>query len=71
VLAAGAPDWVFERQSEEPFAAASPFPLNHLIECLENNRQPAATIEDARKSLVVALAAYESARQGGPVHLSW
>ncbi len=27
VLAAGASDWVFERQSEEPFAPPSPFPL--------------------------------------------
>jgi len=43
----------------------------HLIDCLENNRQPAATIQEARRSLVVAMAAYESAREGRPVHLSW
>lgn len=71
VLAAGAPDWVFERQSEEPFAPAAPFPLAHLIDCLDNDRQPAATIDDARRSFVVALAAYESAREGRPVTLSW
>ena len=34
-------------------------------------RPPAATIQDARRSLVVALAAYESAREGRTVHLSW
>jgi predicted dehydrogenase len=71
VLAAGAPDWIFERQSEEPFVPPSPFPLTHLIDCLEHDRQPAATIQEARRSLVVALAAYESARQGRAVHLSW
>jgi predicted dehydrogenase len=71
VLAAGAPDWVFERQSEAPFVPPSPFPLTHLIDCLESNRQPAATIQEARRSLVVAMAAYESARQSRPVHLSW
>ena len=52
VLAAGADDWVFERQSEPPFGPPSPFPLNHLIECLDNNQTPAATIQDARRSLL-------------------
>jgi len=70
VLAAGARDWVFERQSEEPFAPASPVPLNHLIECLENGTKPVATIRHARRSLAVAMAAYESAREGRPVRLS-
>ena len=40
VLAAGAADWVFERQSEPPFNPPSPFPLPHLIECLENDSRP-------------------------------
>ena len=71
VLAAGANDWVFERQSEEPFAPPAPFPLSHLIDCLESNQQPVATIQDARRSFVVAMAAYESARKDGPVHLNW
>jgi predicted dehydrogenase len=71
VLEAGAADWVFERQSEDPFTPPSPFPLTHLIDCLENNRQTPATIQEARRSLVVALAAYESAKQGRPVHLTW
>ena len=70
VLAAGASDWVFERQSERPFAPAAPFPLNHLIECLENNTQPIATIEDARASFAAAMAAYESARLRRPVRVS-
>jgi predicted dehydrogenase len=67
VLAAGAEDWVFERQSEESFAPASPFPLNHLIDCLETKRPLIATIHDARKSFVVAMAAYEAARLGRSV----
>jgi len=71
VLAAGAPDWLFERQSDEPFVPQAPFPLTHLIDCLENNRQPAAIMADARRTLIVALAAYESAREGRPVLLSW
>jgi predicted dehydrogenase len=71
VLAAGANDWVFERQSEPPsFAPPTPFPLYHLIDCLENNKPPVATIRDARRSLRVALAAYESAKQGSPVRLT-
>jgi len=69
VLAAGAADWVFERQTEPPFRPAPPSPLNHLIDCLDHNRTPAATIRDARRSLVVALAAYESAREGRAVRL--
>jgi predicted dehydrogenase len=70
VLAAGASDWVFERQSEPPFTPPSPFPLSHLIECLENNQRPAATIQDARSSFVAAMAAYESAREGRAVRLA-
>jgi predicted dehydrogenase len=70
VLAAGAPEWVFERTSSVPFAPAAPFPLNHLIDCLEEGRQPVATIEDARRSFIVAMRAYESAREGRPVKIS-
>ncbi len=71
VLAAGARDWVFERQADDPLAASVPVPLDHLIDCLENQRQPMATIQDARKSLIVALAAYESARERRPIRLFW
>jgi hypothetical protein len=51
VLAAGAAECVFERQSAEPFAPSSPTPLAHLIDCVEHSRQPVATIQDARQSL--------------------
>jgi predicted dehydrogenase len=71
VLAAGASDWVFERQAEEPYASAAPMALAHLIECLEHDRSPAATIQDARQAFIVAMAAYESARAGRPVRLTW
>jgi predicted dehydrogenase len=70
VLAAGARDWVFERQTEEPFAPAAPLPLAHLIECVERRTQPAATIRDARTSLAVAFAAYQSARERRRVSMS-
>jgi len=69
VLPAGASEWVFERQSAEPFAPSSPTPLVHLIDCIENNRRPVATIQDARLSFIVAMAAYQSAREGRPVRL--
>jgi len=71
VLAAGASDWIFERQSEQPFVPPAPVPLAHLVECLEGRRQPVATIQEARRTLVAALAAYQSAREGRSVHLSW
>ena len=71
VLAAGAADWVYERQSEQPYAPAAPFPLAHLIECLEQKRQPVASIEDARRSFVIAMAAYDSARERRPIALTW
>jgi predicted dehydrogenase len=70
VLAAGAHDWVFERQSDAPFGPPSPFPLDHLVDCLETGRQPAVTIHEARESLVAALAAYESARAGRPQRIA-
>ena len=38
VLAAGAPDWVFERQPDGFFTPGVPFPLTHLIDALEANR---------------------------------
>jgi predicted dehydrogenase len=69
VLAAGAADWVFERQSEAPYAPAVPFPLGHLVDCLESGQPTVAGIRDARDSFVVAMAAYEAAREDRPVYL--
>lgn len=70
VLKAGAADWVYERHGEPMLAPAVPFPLDHLVTCLDTGRSPVATIRDARASLAMALAAYESARQGLPVRLA-
>jgi predicted dehydrogenase len=67
VLAAGARDWIFERQSEEPFAAPAPSPLDHLIDCVETKSAPIADVEDARRSFIVAMAAYDAAKQRRPV----
>lgn len=70
VLAAGAANWVFEREAGEPFGPSVPFPLDYLIACIEGDRQPATSIREARASFCVALAAYESAREGRPVSLA-
>ena len=70
VLATGADHWVFEREAAELMSVAAPFPLNHLIECVENNTPSPASIEDARASLQVALAAYEAAREGRAIRLT-
>jgi predicted dehydrogenase len=73
VLAAGANDWVFERQPDARFAATSPLVLDHLIDCLEDRATPIATIRDARASFEAAMAVYESARslaaRKGPPHV--
>jgi predicted dehydrogenase len=67
VLAAGAADWVFERQPEDRFSATSPLVLNHLIDCLDHKREPDVTIHEARSAFRVAMAAYKSARVGRAV----
>jgi predicted dehydrogenase len=67
VLAAGAEDWVFERQSEVPFAPPMPSPLGHLIDCLETGTPPVGSIRDARNAFAVAMAAYQSARERRPI----
>ena len=69
VLAAGAENWVFERQAGAFFGPPSPGPIAHLIDCLENNQQPISTIHDAYHSFAASLAAYESVRRGRPVRL--
>src|SRR4030095_16050639 len=69
VLAAGGADRIFARQPQEAFASGSPSPLAHLVDCLETGRRPVATIQDARKTLIVALEAYQWARHGRAVRL--
>jgi predicted dehydrogenase len=71
VLAAGAQGWVHESPFEEPYGPSVPPLLDHLIDCLESGRAPVASIQQARRSFVVAMAAYESARTGLPVTLTW
>lgn len=62
VLAAGAKDWVFERQTD-----LGPSPFDHLVDCLEKGVQTIGTIQDAYASFLPAMAAYESARRGQKV----
>jgi predicted dehydrogenase len=64
LLAAGAADWTFERQME-----TGPTPLDHLLDCLESGRPTMATIEDARRAFVAAMAAYDAARLGRAIDL--
>ena len=71
VLAAGADNWVFERQEGERYTPPPTGAFGHLVDCVEADREPSVTVEDAREAFVVALAAYESAREGKPVRLSW
>jgi predicted dehydrogenase len=71
ILAAGAPGWVREMPSEELFGPPVPQPLDHLIDCLESGRDPVPSIQEARRSFFVALAAYDSAWKQRPVTLSW
>jgi predicted dehydrogenase len=70
LLAAGAEHWTYEVQGEAPFAPPSPFPLNHLIDCLDGRATLVGTIHDARRALVAAMAAYESAKTGQAVRLT-
>ena len=70
VLASGASNWIFERQAADLFAPGVPMPLDHLIDCLENDRQPIATIQEARKAFIAAMAAYDSVREGRPIMLT-
>lgn len=67
VLAKDAPGWVFERQVGDLYGPPSPGFLPYLLDCIEQNKKPAGTIEDAYQAFVVAMAAYESARKQAPV----
>jgi predicted dehydrogenase len=70
ILAAGAADWIFERTPEPPsYAPPSPFPLAHLIECLQTGQPTIANVREARQAFAAAMAAYESARLGRPVEI--
>jgi predicted dehydrogenase len=68
VLAAGAENWIFERAAD-PFAQQTPALLDRLIDCIERKTPASLTIQDARASLAVALAAYRAAREGHAVRL--
>jgi predicted dehydrogenase len=69
LLAAGAENWLFERNARPSYGPPTPFPLTHLIDSLNAGRPTAVTIQDARKAFRVAMAAYDSAREKRPVTL--
>jgi predicted dehydrogenase len=66
VLAAGAADWVFERQMD-----LGQSPLDHLIECLDHGRPTVAGIRDAQASFIAAMAAYDAARERKAVRIAF
>ncbi|MBM4419138.1 MAG: Gfo/Idh/MocA family oxidoreductase [Chloroflexi bacterium] len=68
-LRSGAAGWVHEHPTGELYAPPHHGALDHLIECIEGGVEPVSRIEDARASLWIALAAYDSARTGGAVRL--
>jgi predicted dehydrogenase len=69
VLAKDAPQWIFERPSGEHYAPPRPGTVDHLIDCIEQDKEPIGPIREAKQSFAVALAAYESARTAKPVTL--
>ena len=71
VLSAGAENWVFERQAEPPFSPRDAVPPRSPDRLPRDGTPSPANIDEARKSFIVAMAAYQSAREGRPVHLSW
>jgi predicted dehydrogenase len=66
-LTRGHPHWAFFRPVGQYAVAQRPGALDYLIRCIEEDLEPEATMEGARDSLAMALAAYEAARTGGPV----
>jgi predicted dehydrogenase len=63
------PHWTFARPVGQYAVAQTPGALAYLIECVEEDKEPEASMEGARDSLAVALAAYEAARTGRPVEV--
>ena len=43
--------------------------MSHFVDCVQNDKQPEVTGEDARTVLEIVFAAYESARTGSKVYL--
>ena len=61
------PHWTFSRPVGQYAVAQNPRALDYLLECVEEDKESEATMEGARDSLALALAAYKSARTGKPV----
>lgn len=64
VLGAGAANWTFEREASAPFGPPRPPLIEHVIDCVENEKEPIATVRDARQAFAAAMAAYDAARTG-------
>ena len=55
---------IIAREGLNPFAAATAVHLGALIDALETGKEPTGSARDNRKTLALALAAYESAEKG-------
>ncbi len=53
-------DWVGEERSDICYKRI----LEHIVECVVEDREPSATGEDGRAALETILAGYRSAREG-------
>lgn len=70
LLNRNAPYWTFSRPMPRRNAPARPRGIDHLIQCVEEGRDPVTSLLVARETLAVVLATYESARTGASVRLS-
>ena len=56
------------RTERAPFWRADiPLLINEFVECVQENREPAITGDDAKAALAILTAAYESSTSGQPV----
>lgn len=70
VLQHGSRERLIGRDGVNPFASATARHLGGFLDALSENRAPNVTASDNRDTLALVVAAYDSARSGGPVDLS-
>jgi predicted dehydrogenase len=61
---------ILAKDGTNPFASATAVHLRNFLTALETGRKPAGLIDDNRKTLALAFAAYDSARLGRMVDVS-
>jgi predicted dehydrogenase len=61
--------WEWEERGKEGFPLFHVRQIQDFLQAILEDREPAVTGEEARKSLELILAIYHSSRTGGPVSL--